>query len=563
MERKYGLIFCEILLLFSMFSGKVYASPQQENMSVTQVNAVMPDVDVYLNQAIPDVENVTAFLGEKELEFQGSSTASEESFHYFLLLDISASISSSDFQNIKTGTEFFLEQLRESDQISIYTFGDEVKEIYTGNPSNAQMEVGKLVNRDQNTLLFEAIERAANQASSDIDNQRKVIIVITDGEDFAFGKTTQQETTESLSEKGFSVYAIVPDIAQKEDVNSFGEFIRSTGGELLVTDGEKYGDVLHGLDSSLKAATVLHFTGESNRVSNQIEKLVLTIDGQPVMKDILVSKWKPDETAPQITEVKRDQEQILQVEFSEKVLNATQISSWQVSRDGKILPIESVSCQMQDGNFCAQLFFSVLLYGGNYKIECIGITDDSQEENELSSEYEIVLEGDLYQEENTGRENTKWIVLIILVIISAVIVAFICGLFLYRKLKKNNGVIYLEGKPVLVSHIKKHEKISLEHQKGKKIQIFVDIDGQNTRVINAIIDKSLFFGRASVCDYYFDDPSLSKQHFALEYDGEQLFITDLESKNGTRVNGILIKRRHRLQPDDVIMAGALHFRIKM
>ena len=86
MERKYGLIFCEILLLFSMFSGKVYASPQQENMSVTQVNAVMPDVDVYLNQAIPDVENVTAFLGEKELEFQGSSTASEESFHYFLLV---------------------------------------------------------------------------------------------------------------------------------------------------------------------------------------------------------------------------------------------------------------------------------------------------------------------------------------------------------------------------------------------------------------------------------------------------------------------------------------------
>ena len=563
MGRKYGLIFWGILFFFFLFSGKVYASPQQENISVTQVNAVMPDVDVYLNQTIPDKENVTAFLGEKELEFQGNSTASEESFHYFLLLDISASISASDFQNIKTGTELFLEQLRESDQISVYTFGDEVDEIYTGNPSNAWTEVEKLVNRDQNTLLFEAIERAADQASSDIDNQRKVIIVITDGEDFALGKTTRQEITESLLEKGFSVHAVVPDTAQKEDVNSFGEFVRSTGGELLTADGQEYGDVLLGLDSSLKVATVLHFAGESNRVSNQMEKLVLTIDGQTIMRDVFVSRWKPDEIAPEITGVKKIQDQALQVEFSEMVLNADQISSWQVSRDGKILPVESVSCQMQDGNFRAQLFLSEILYGGNYQIECTGITDDSQEENELSSKYEIVLEGDPYQEEKTGKENIKWVVLIILVIILVVISACICGFFLYRKLKKNKGVVYLEGKPVLVSHIKKHEKINLEHQEGKKIQIFADVDGRNTREIDAVIDKSLFFGRASVCDYYFDDPSLSKQHFALEYDGEQLYITDLESKNGTRVNGILIKRRHRLQSDDVITAGALHFKIKM
>ena len=563
MGRKYGLIVCEILLFFFLFSGKVYASPQQENMSVTQVNAVMPDVDIYLNQTIPDIENMAAFLGEKELEFQGSSTASEESFHYFLLLDISASISSSDFQDIKTGTELFLQQLQESDQISVYTFGDEVDEIYTGNPSSAWTEVEKLVNRDQSTLLFEAIERAADQAFSDIDNQRKVIIVITDGEDFALGKTTRQEITESLSEKGFSVHAIVPDTSQKEDVDSFGEFVRSTGGELLTVNGQEYGNVLLGLDSSLKSATVLRFAGESNRVSNQMEKLVLTIDGQTIMRDVFVSRWKPDKIAPEITRVKKNQEQALQVEFSERVLNADQISSWQVSRDGKILPVESVSCQIQDGNTCAQLLFGEILYGGDYQIECTGITDDSQEENELSSKYEIVLEGAPYQEEKRGKENIKWVILIILVIILAVIAACICGLFLYRKLKKNKGVVYLEGKPVLVSHIKKHEKINLEYQEGKKIQIFVDVDGRNTRVIDAFIDKSLFFGRAPVCDYYFDDPSLSKQHFALEYDGEQLFITDLESKNGTRVNGILIKRRYRLQQEDVITAGALHFKIKM
>lgn len=66
-----------------------------------------------------------------------------------------------------------------------------------------------LNNRDQETLLFSAIDRAADLAESEKEPQyrRKVIAVITDGEDFATGKTQSQEAMTTLQEHGLPVYA--------------------------------------------------------------------------------------------------------------------------------------------------------------------------------------------------------------------------------------------------------------------------------------------------------------------------------------------------------------------
>ncbi len=69
---------------------------------------------------------------------------------------------------------------------------------------------------------------------------------------------------------------------------------------------------------------------------------------------------------------------------------------------------------------------------------------------------------------------------------------------------------------------------------------------------------SLTIGRAHENDLsYPDDISLSRRHLVIERTEDRWYVKDLGSKNGTRVNDVLILDRFRIQPGDTISAGHL------
>jgi phosphoserine phosphatase RsbU/P len=65
-------------------------------------------------------------------------------------------------------------------------------------------------------------------------------------------------------------------------------------------------------------------------------------------------------------------------------------------------------------------------------------------------------------------------------------------------------------------------------------------------------------GRSSTAELCFpDDAGLSRQHMALERDGDDWSVQDLGSKNGTLVNNIPLRAKLKLKPGDRITAGHL------
>jgi serine phosphatase RsbU (regulator of sigma subunit) len=81
-------------------------------------------------------------------------------------------------------------------------------------------------------------------------------------------------------------------------------------------------------------------------------------------------------------------------------------------------------------------------------------------------------------------------------------------------------------------------------------------DGQ-TRTVPLTGDR-LTLGRSSSAELCFpEDAGLSRQHLALERDGEDWTVQDLGSKNGTQVNSIPLRGKLALQPGDHISAGHL------
>ena len=64
----------------------------------------------------------------------------------------------------------------------------------------------------------------------------------------------------------------------------------------------------------------------------------------------------------------------------------------------------------------------------------------------------------------------------------------------------------------------------------------------------------MFIGRSDICNIYFDDERLSKQHFVIEVTKMACYIEDLESTNGTFVNGVKMTNRRMLLDGDIITA---------
>ena len=70
-------------------------------------------------------------------------------------------------------------------------------------------------------------------------------------------------------------------------------------------------------------------------------------------------------------------------------------------------------------------------------------------------------------------------------------------------------------------------------------------------------------GRKPECDFYISDKTVSRRHAELEVECSSgpCFLLDLESRNGTLVNGQRITTRTEIKPGDRIMLGSVEFKL--
>jgi hypothetical protein len=69
-------------------------------------------------------------------------------------------------------------------------------------------------------------------------------------------------------------------------------------------------------------------------------------------------------------------------------------------------------------------------------------------------------------------------------------------------------------------------------------------------------------GRSPSCDLEIPDRTMSRQHAMLEVvDDERIYLTDLDSRNGTKVNGERIMNTVRLKPEDIVSFGDVSFSV--
>ena len=131
---------------------------------IEQIYVNKPDVVAYY-RAENGNGTVRGYLGGEELSLDENLRFSEtgESIQYFVLVDISGSINDTRFSDVKSSLTAFLQEMRKEDRMLLYTFGDEVTPVLSGDESReaAGEKIAELTNYDKNTVLFDAIGQAA------------------------------------------------------------------------------------------------------------------------------------------------------------------------------------------------------------------------------------------------------------------------------------------------------------------------------------------------------------------------------------------------------------------
>ena len=538
--------------------------------SLEQVSVNMPDLTVYgfgLSDAGNDLE---ARLGERGLETVSNQPFREtgEGIDWYILLDVSNSIPDSYFGEICDAIEDFTDTLPAADTGTFITFGESV-EVRAGlkeDPAKLKEVLESLENNDNRTMLFEGISRAADLARQEGSDrpERKILVVISDGEDVTEGGKVVSEALSNLKEKALPVYALCIRDTKREHINSFGEFARTSGGDISIFRAKGCGSAFEEIRDRILSADKVVLKAPTNRISNDYERFTLRVPGVnvPLNREVFLYKHQPDLTAPEITGAEYLEGRKIRVTFSEPVTGADNPANYVLKSGETVVPVGGVAKNDEAGKEYV-LTAAERFEAGSYTLSVSGIADDSQEENAVagSASLELPESEPLPKDGKDGKDgdgkrgaaSMGAALLALLTALAALIALFV----VFGKIRKNRGVVYVDGKPVMGSNVDVKQHVKIEQAAAKKpVSFLVTVTGHNPQRIEAGIDRSLIVGRSSICDLYFDDARMSKQHFALEWTGQEMYISDLQSTNGTMVNGVRILSRRKLMQGDRISAGS-------
>ena len=576
--RSLGLVIWMAVVL----SGTAWAMPDQEESRIDQVYLNMPELVMYgSGLTVEEVQGAEAYLAQEKLRAVGEPVVfadSGEGICYYVLLDISGSIPNAYFGGMKDAVLSLQEHLRDQDQMMLYTFGDEVTKVFDGTQSSEELErvLAELKNNNQETLLFEAIHQVASESEKMRGDgiTRKVLVVMTDGEDFAVGKKQAQEAQTSLRDKGIPVYACGIRDTKKEYLNSFGEFARNSGGDLTVFLPEEGSEMLLHLQDSLMDDIRAEYQAATNLVTYQEEAFSLKLaDQRVVQRSVMSDHWIPDHESPCLLSGECIAKQQIRLVFSEPLKGLDGSANYQLTFEGNPVGVTGISYD-KGSSSVVNLSLAEPVKNGIYELDLANITDISMEENpvkggRIQGVVDITVENaQEYEAVETGQTEPFDYTGVLFLIFAAIVALIVLVVVLSRKKKdtqEHSDASALSDEAdsqVVLNGGGFQQHVAVEPVPTKTLKVLVSMHGMRPLQTAWELGTSLIVGRSAMSDIHFDDPKMSRQHFCLERSGDHIFITDLNSSNGTMVNGIRIQNRRSLFSGDTIEAGAVKITVR-
>ncbi len=582
-KRITRLIILFIIVLSVFNSRLVFAKTVKQPYLAEQAKGKAPDVKVYLTGSkLKSTVSVSGQIEQISLQQNGevvSFDQSGEGLHYIILLDNSGSIDEVQFKESKRQLISLCRTIKANDRFTLYTVGTynsggEKKKIVAKLSGSDKKQVKKAIKRikkikylkspKSKTVLYRSLNEVLATWQAPVE--RSVVLMITDGEDDSRGKDIDQKSTaDEVKNATIPVYGILlHNVARKpnkakmkytqykilNEKNCRGYYEdcsnRSSAGRV-----KKAFQVIRRLWE--RDTYVVSLRADSNRMIGKT-KLQLTVNQQgidPVTMDY--SDYEKDEAAPVfVGAVKKISSNSISFSLQDdngiNVDDANDPSHYLLQSkteegNGKIWNITDVNTKNNGKELLITLCFAEDLFTDQYVLLCNDIHDNSQDQNFMKDfPIEFSIEDGLNRVSAQRKEFIKsywWIAFIVLVVILGMVI-----------------VIAIKKRPAVDRGMDPEE---LTKADTKLIRLTITDRAGAIKDVEWNVEGSLFIGRSKICNIDFDDDRLSKQHFVVEVTKMGCYIEDLESTNGTFVNGVKMTNRRMLLDGDVITAGREKF----
>ena len=169
--------------------------------------------------------------------------------------------------------------------------------------------------------------------------------------------------------------------------------------------------------------------------------------------------------------------------------------------------------------------------------------------------------GKINNEKKTSPEEFNYIPWAALAIVLLLILLVLLRLMKRRKLAREKAN---EGAAAVSEPLEKAEasvKQELPFPAKYSLSLTVVTGVEPGKRFKLSFNDSAVIGRAADCDLTINDSEISSRHAEIKLDKGILVIKDLNSKNGTLINGIPIHTLHYLQDGDQILIGRTELRL--
>lgn len=581
--KRVGRVGFICLLAALMLCQTVHATGEDvSSITLNQVRQKGSDLTMYVNlydgAGFPVVGTYSPEQFVVSVDGVGASVDSVLSYdpsvqgiHYVFVVDISLSMTAAMMKNVRTALNAYVDKMGPNDTVTVISFGEQVTELLSESADKETIKdtISGIVPAQYWTALYESVIRAAKVASGG----RSAVIVITDGKNvLPDGRTspTKEDIMAQLQSAQVPLYCIGLNDNNGVNRNSLIELANATGGAEFDGPASNIGDSLEEIYGITCGAVELHavmtnpegktsfnepstflvgFEAENGFItSNELQQIV-NWTNVPGPEDLAtpVPTSRPKVTPPPTSAPTAEPEVVQEADVASKTSFGL-ILGGAVILVGVLVGLLFAGKGRKKNRDSSAAIPDVVGIDSDRELTVVDVAGHRKAEDETV--YDGPFIGGKHRGGNTGIDALG---------------EFVGRGSKYGATGDEEATVFLgqdaEKTVFLGSNVQGKD---LEGQSTKKWGISVAIEeeraGQQVAEPKTLFlseGDAVVFGRTFPADIVINDGAVSRIHFKLSFDGDSLYISDLETTNGTILNGEKLEKGEErpIRSGDTVQLG--------
>lgn len=541
--KKRWIVICSFLLLLFCTACKVQAVFAKEALKVSldQYDTDKAELQLYVNRNQddfqPSKEKSSLLVGKQKLDVKSIRTLkkTKQPVSYLLLTDVSGSMDQERVEQAKESMKQFVDQMGKGDTICVTTMGNNLESsgfLKTKQKLHAFIDKIQVTNEDTN--LYHSIRELLDLLKTEkAVNQKRCIVIFSDGADDQTVGITREEAETTVKESHIPIFTVGllkqnPSEAEIESAKVLGSFARySAGGEHFVPVLDHYAvtDIMGKVQKRIQNSLVVSADISDIIVGDETVYLEIKLsDGTQKAEDGMTVPAGKIAKAVKEAKEQKAKEQKAKEKDKEPEQQKAPVSKTETKKKNNIgIWIAAVLAGL------ALIGLAVLLLRRRYTQEMSTGQDVELEDIDISGIQENTVTPDRAGH-TIGPDSER-------------------SVDLTQPGMEEQAVTFGGGEE------------SSGRPSRSKIILFQVGPGRDKRY-ELSVKREVKIGREHSCQLCVkDDTALSGVHCLISNKNGNIYIKDLESTNGTYVNGVPVVGEFQLHKDDIILIGSYEYRV--